>query len=82
MLYHLLFLHLNLNIYHCSSRSGMKFLSPVTYPATPANDLNSNGDLNPLVQALNLNNLSIDDPDHDNHNQLSPDNLQSSSKDG
>ena len=51
-------------------------------PSTSSNDLNSNGDSYLLETTSNFNKLSADDTDHDNHSQLLPENLQSSSKEG
>ncbi len=77
---HLFSLYLSL-IVSFSPRSTSKFLSPVTCPSTPSNDLN-NGDLYVFPTPFDLNKSSTDDPDHDNQNHLLHDDLQSSSKDG
>jgi hypothetical protein len=57
-------------MFHLSSRSTSKFLSPATCPTTPSNDLN-NGDLYvfPTPSEPSTDNTDLDD-------------LQSSSKDG
>ncbi|CAF0746655.1 unnamed protein product [Adineta steineri] len=61
-----------------NSRSTLKYLSPTKRPTTLSNDLNSNVESYLLSTTFNL---SSDDTDHDNSNQISTDNLQSSSKD-
>ncbi|CAF4518259.1 unnamed protein product, partial [Rotaria sp. Silwood2] len=61
-----------------SSRSNSKFLSPATCPSTPSNHFDNKIDSYSLAPSFSFNKPSIDDIDH---NQLSLDDLQSSSKD-
>jgi hypothetical protein len=77
-----LYFHLNVYIYHLSPRSKSKLATPLTCSSTPSDNFNSNGDSYLLSTEFDFSKLATDDIDHDSHNQLALENLQSTSKDG
>ena len=67
---------------HFSPRPKSKTGTPLTCPSTPSDNSHYNGDSYLLSTEFDFSKLNTDDNDHDNPNQVSLENLQSTSKDG